>query len=138
MHCFNENQIPILIGRGLTTFPRHTHKKPSQDMDVYELLWLHVHLWKFHIFPSFAIQSSAMQLFATSNVSIGCYHLLDIYQKMTNTLSIWINHLQLSEKLKQHFSTAENVTELLENPALKYRCIIKTEYSISHIQIQTN
>lgn len=57
---------------------------------------------------------------------------------MVNTLSIWIKHLQLSEKLKQYFTEAENMTEPLENSALKYRWIIKIEYSMSHVQIRRN
>jgi len=57
---------------------------------------------------------------------------------MENTLSIWINHIQLSEKLKQLFTATENMIESLENSALKYRCTIKTEYSILHVQIWRN
>lgn len=36
---------------------------------------------------------------------------------MVNALSIWINHLQSSKKLKQRFATAENTVKPLENSA---------------------
>lgn len=36
---------------------------------------------------------------------------------MVNALSIWINHLQSSKKLNQHFAAAENTAKPLENSA---------------------
>lgn len=47
---------------------------------------------------------------------------------MENAFSFWINHLQLSEKLKQHFTAAENMTDTSESSALQDRWITKTEY----------